>query len=332
MRQSNAAVVREPALGAIAEDAPGDDAASGYSGRLMDYPQDRNSFKDYHADDSTLASEQNTVEGYDAYRDDVSETSSFVTNDSEMDSSLQYRSRDMEAGLNPLFENLHVLPQLDQSAGHDKHLYTSVGSATAPGSVGVASVLRDDWTHKDGSLGASHHSGIWSPLPSSGMDSITATEWSHESPSSSAAAPRVTLTNEDNPRSLQHISHAALEPPSVSMTEEELREHLPANLLDDLDGESSLAQVSIKSSWFGLGRRRRSISVGSALPGEGAFADMKAGGSRLASSDRRRTKVEDTEDTVAVDSQNNSPPSKFGLFRRTTSDGVRPPPGFAGPR
>jgi hypothetical protein len=65
------------------------------------------------------------------------------------------------------------------------------------------------------------------------------------------------------------------------MTEEELREHLPTHLLDDLDGEYSQAHESKKSSWFGLGRRRRSISVGSALPGESALTDTKAGGSRL---------------------------------------------------
>ena len=121
--------------------------------------------------------------------------------------------------------------------------------------------------------------------------------------------------------------------PPVTLTEEELREVLPAHLLDDLEGTviESGARVANqdhdepkKKSWFSLGRRRRSLSASSAA--EAIFSEFKAGTTGKQSlSDRLPPRPKLTED----DSHDGNATYAGGHSSTQSSPTVlNPPPGF----
>ena len=126
--------------------------------------------------------------------------------------------------------------------------------------------------------------------------------------------------------------------PPVTLTEEELREHLPTNLLDDLEGMTVTEggtrpavhpdhDEPKKKSWFSLGRRRRSLSAASAA--EASFAELKAG-SKLSLSDRlpyRSRHTEDDSHDSGFGPDGAPSPRSFSAERQPPLD-PPPPPGF----
>lgn len=331
-----------PVLARIAEDGSAEEPAAAvtpftgnslmqfdHMDRFMMYP--RSEYSEYET--STLASDvEATIENYDLYRDDdASETSSFVTSDT--------RSRGVgETELYPLFENLDILPHYGQPPA------TSIASGTVGSSTTVAGSQVEEWTVRDGgSLGPSYHSGIWTPALS-----VATEDWSQEYHHGRAAVSATNHgdgRNEDDSNMQNPAQFAVSQTPPVSLTEEELREHLPAHLLDDLEGTSTVSdgnhpgkkqnqedkhkekekkgkqrQEPKKRSWFGFGRRRRSLSVSTS--GDASFAEMKAGNSRLSLSDRlpRRSKK--------LLSENQSQDPRRSASYEDSSDVLRPPPGF----
>ena len=280
-----------PVLSRIAEDAAGEEVcapANYYARRLEDTDHERFSWRESNEyETSTLASDRTAFDNYELYRDDISE-SSFVTNESELDVGFRRPTMNaIEADLNPLFENLHMLPEFNQSMATYGTQQT-LGSSTVAGSSHL-----EEWTIRGGSLGTSQHSGIWSPLPStSAVNSLATADWSQDSP-------RAMVRSHTALEHTGNINPEGFATTSVSLTEEELREHLPAHLLDDLEVSSPNNKTSYhkeegeepkKKSWFGLGRRLRSMSVPS--PAESIFGELKAG-SKLSLSDRvpRRSRL-----------------------------------------
>eukprot|EP00977_Amphora_coffeiformis_P019900 scaffold7586_cov174-Amphora_coffeaeformis.AAC.3 len=357
-----------PVLSRIAEDVSGDEHGAFFTERRLTELEEHDHYADRilmyataatrggeygEYETSTLASElEATLENYEMYRDDVSETSSFVTNESELEECLrQQRPRNHlsdatteAADLNPLFENLHLLNEFGRPPTMSNANGT-FGSSTVAGSH-----VEEEWTVRGGggggSWGTSQHSGIWTPFPpSSTVNSVTTADWSLESPqapvvrpiSSVARRPRDIYPNSSKHRHMNHHPTflAVSQTPPVTLNEEELREHLPAHLLDDLEGTVPLDNRLLfgrskdehdepkKKSWFGLGRRRRSLSAPSSR--EAGFAELKAGAPRLSLSDRlpQRPKLESDDPQCDV----GIGPTQSGQ-RYSNEDDLGVPPGF----
>ena len=167
-----------------------------------------------------------------------------------------------------------------ESSSHESD-HQTVGSGTAPGS------RVDEWT------------SIWNPLTA--VSSVTNGDWTQESPAVMVAT---------NPP--HHLP--------VSLTEEELMDHLPAHLLDDIEKAGEEGEPK-KKSWFGLGRRRRSSSLASA--GEATFHELKVG-TRVSLSDRTGRRSKGVVDETTLDSSTASKGS-HGFFTRMST---KSPPGF----
>jgi len=316
-----------PALCRIVEDVSGDErhgaffaerrpTQSGESNRHADrmpmyataaFDRGGGEYSEY--ENSTLASDvEATFENYEMYRDDVSETSSFVTNESEFEECSRYQRPTNHVNittreatdLNPLFENLNLLTEFGHVHKQSKAHGTFDNSTVARYHV-------DEWTAQGGggcTLGTDQQPFIWTPLPpSSAINSVTTTNWSSESPQAPPVRPVSSVADHhrgSRPSSNtgQHnMNHAQFladsQTPPVTLTGEEL---LPAHLLDDLEGSVSLDNQLLgvrskheqeepkKKSWFGLGRCRRSLSVPSSQ--EAGFTELKYGVSNHSLCDR----------------------------------------------
>ena len=328
MRSAPASCTNAPALSRIAEDRPFNyfTTASNPTNNSVVVPSEREDrlhtrgeSVDY--DTSTLATEQPNSENGEVYRDDLSETSSYLANDGEVDGTLWSRSRhnsETETDLYPMFENLHLLPEL-QTSSSDHHANGTIGSNTAAGSQ------LDEWTFT--SLGASQHSGIWSPLQGA-PHSVLTSDWSY----GSTTRPTAIATGES--LDVAAPSVAVVQVTSTSLSEDELRGHLPANLLDDLEGTSQniLASSSKdeqdepkkKSSWFGLVRRRRTLSAPSEA--EAGFSELKLGQSKFSLSDRLPTTTGmQIQDEIEYDHVTDDGSALFNHFSKQPSMTTLPP-------
>mmetsp|Transcript_11694 Transcript_11694/g.28389 ORF Transcript_11694/g.28389 Transcript_11694/m.28389 type:complete len:596 (+) Transcript_11694:144-1931(+) len=251
-------------LSAINEDAVAAAAAAGAplseSGHHMAYAAaeyDYDDEEDYTYTSSTLAStDPSGTTGSHYYEndgDDVSESSSFFTQDASIVSESSFfrlRQEGTEDTIPSHIENIGELDHFHHERGEDGN--TASGSGTAPGS---------QWSRSNGFSNASMSqgtstgaSGIWSPLVgNSSQNSVNSAEWSMGTAGKS--------------------QDGIFSQTSALAAEEDVHQHLPTSLLDDIgqDGADlsleeitrgtanvaiSTAEDNRKSSrWFG-GRKK----------------------------------------------------------------------------
>eukprot|EP00522_Entomoneis_paludosa_P009960 CAMPEP_0172459248 /NCGR_PEP_ID=MMETSP1065-20121228/31720_1 /TAXON_ID=265537 /ORGANISM="Amphiprora paludosa, Strain CCMP125" /LENGTH=604 /DNA_ID=CAMNT_0013213863 /DNA_START=175 /DNA_END=1989 /DNA_ORIENTATION=- len=245
--------------------------------------------------------------------DDVSEASSFFTQDASVGSESSF-FRLRQLGSEPVpshIENITELENLGRGSGTVEHPYSATGSGTAPGSRWTRdSVVSGELSSTNASLSAAG-SGIWSPLLAVGEQTSVASsaDWSRGTPTGDLNANALT------PASNMFAGQQLL-PNHVPLTEEEeLQEHLPSHLLDDMDQDQAIEGIVNQAS---------NLTI-SSPPSEGRQKLGWFGGrkSRTRSASGGSSKAESVDDGRPLSSSERSSRSKSSSFNE-----VQAPPGF----
>jgi hypothetical protein len=188
----------------------------------------------YEYDECTIEStEPTTTAGLESYRDDISESSeasSFFSTERSVDA-----SRSTSSSVSSFFrfgKSKSQIENLSDVVSHGSRDSIWTPNTRGRSSVASSSALaseEDYWSRGDAStIGSSSQHGLWLPQSSGSTTKTAVDDWKMES-----ALPQAPPSNSE-PANI----------PLTSLTEEELKEHLPLHLLNDLcDGEEGTLDI-----------------------------------------------------------------------------------------
>jgi RNA exonuclease 4 len=192
-------------------------------------------------DECTIDStEPTTIAGLESYRDDISEASSFLATESTVDS-----TRTASSSVSSFFrfgKSKSQIENLSDVVEREPSLQGSRDSIWTPGRSSVASSSalasgEDSWSRDDVSTigSASHHDhGLWLPQSTGSTTKNTSSDWTLDSASRFRPPLAPPSYSEPEPTTV----------PLTSLTEEELKNHLPLHLFKDLcSGEDETLNV-----------------------------------------------------------------------------------------
>jgi hypothetical protein len=193
-------------------------------------------------DECTIEStEPTTIAGLESYRDDISEASeasSFFSTERSVDA-----TGNASSSVSSFFrfgksrsqiENLSDVVEREPSMqGSRDSIWTPARSRSSVASSSALASEGDYWSRSDAStIGSSSQHGLWLPQSTGSTTKTTSNEWTMDS-ASHFRPPQAPPSNSEPPTV-----------PLTSLTEEELKEHLPLHLLNDLcDGEEETLNV-----------------------------------------------------------------------------------------
>jgi RNA exonuclease 4 len=184
-------------------------------------------------DECTIDStEPTTTAGLESYRDDISEASeasSFYSTERWVDA-----SRSTSSSVSSFFRFGKSKSQIENLSdvvvqGSRDSIWTPTRGRSSVASSSAVASEEDCWSRGDAStIGSSSQHGLWLPQSTGSTTKTTVNDWTK------ASAPPQTLPSHSEPTNV----------PLASLTEEELKEHLPLHLLNDLcDGEDEALDI-----------------------------------------------------------------------------------------
>lgn len=187
----------------------------------------------YEYDECTVDStEPTTTAGLESYRDDISEASSFYSAEKSVNG-----TRSASSSVSSFFRfgkgksQIENLSDVVVQSSRDS-IWTPTGGRSSVASSSAPLSEEDYWSKGDAStIGSSSQHGLWLPQSTSSTTKTPLNNWTMDS--SARVRPPQTLSNSEPTTA-----------PLTSLTEEELKEHLPLHLLNDLcDGEDETMDV-----------------------------------------------------------------------------------------